>query len=100
MVPIVRLDRVSKTYGTGPSAVTALHELSLDIPSGKIIALVGRSGSGKSTLLNLIGAVDRPSTGSVLFGEADLARLSDEQLALVRRRKLGFVFQSFHLIPS
>jgi putative ABC transport system ATP-binding protein len=89
---LIALDRVQKTYGDGPTAVTALHELSLRIPRGRTVALLGRSGSGKSTLLNLLGAVDRPT--------ADLSQLSDGDLALFRRRRLGYVFQSFHLLPS
>jgi putative ABC transport system ATP-binding protein len=94
---LIELDRVQKTYGDGPSAVAALHEVSLTIPAGRTVALVGRSGSGKSTLLNLLGAVDRPTAGSIRIGGTDL---SDGQLALFRRRRLGFVFQSFHLLPS
>lgn len=91
---------LSKTYGSGEGAYTALHNVSLSIPRGRSVALLGRSGSGKSTLLNLLGAVDRPTTGSVLIGDTDLATLSDADLALFRRRRLGFVFQSFHLLPD
>jgi len=98
--PIVIADRVSKTYGSAANAFTALHEVSLRIPRGRSVALIGRSGSGKSTLLNLLGAVDRPTTGSIRIGPTDLAALSDADLALFRRRRLGFVFQSFHLLPS
>ena len=97
---LIRLERVQKTYGEGPGAVAALHELSLTIPAGRTVALLGRSGSGKSTLLNLLGAVDRPTAGSIRIGGTDLAGLTDGQLALFRRRRLGFVFQSFHLLPS
>ena len=99
-VPLVTLDRVRKTYGDGPNAVTALHELSMRIPAGRTVALLGRSGSGKSTLLNLLGAVDRPTSGSVRIAGADLSQLSDGELALFRRRRMGYVFQSFHLLPS
>ena len=98
--PLIALDRVQKTYGAGPGAVTALHELSLRIPARRSVALVGRSGSGKSTLLNLLGAVDRPSAGTIRIAGTDLSALSDGDLALFRRRRLGFVFQSFHLVPS
>jgi putative ABC transport system ATP-binding protein len=97
---IARLQGVRKTYGSGPGEFTALHELSLRIPRGRTVALLGRSGSGKSTLLNLLGAVDRPTVGSVRIGGTDVAKLTGEQLALFRRRRLGFVFQSFHLVPS
>jgi putative ABC transport system ATP-binding protein len=98
--PIVQLHAVEKRYGEGESAFTALHEISLCIPKGRMVALVGPSGSGKSTLLNLLGAVDRPTTGTIAIGGRDLSRMSDADLALFRRRRLGFVFQSFHLLPS
>jgi putative ABC transport system ATP-binding protein len=98
--PLIELDRVQKIYGTGEGAVTALHELSLRIARGRSVALLGRSGSGKSTLLNLLGAVDRPSAGTIRIAGTDLSAMSDGQLALFRRRRLGFVFQSFHLVPS
>jgi ABC-type lipoprotein export system ATPase subunit len=98
--PIAALDAVRKTYGSGPGECTALHELSLDIPPGRMVALVGRSGSGKSTLLNILGAVDRPTAGAVRIAGTEISQLPPEQLALFRRRRLGFVFQSFHLLPS
>jgi putative ABC transport system ATP-binding protein len=97
---LIELDRVEKTYGAGDGAVAALHELSLRIPRGRSVALLGRSGSGKSTLLNLLGAVDRPTAGTIRIAGTDLSAMSDGQLALFRRRRLGFVFQSFHLVPS
>ena len=97
---MIALDRVRKTYGEGPTGVPALHELSLRIPPGRTVALMGRSGSGKSTLLNLLGAVDRPTAGSIHIDGTDLSLLSDGELALFRRRRLGYVFQSFHLLPS
>jgi putative ABC transport system ATP-binding protein len=98
--PIVRLHAVEKRYGQGDSAFTALHEISLAIPRGRTVALLGPSGSGKSTLLNLLGAVDRPTTGTIHIAGHDLSQLSDADLALFRRRRLGYVFQSFHLLPS
>jgi putative ABC transport system ATP-binding protein len=98
--PIVVVRSVEKRYGEGESAFTALHEVSLSIPKGRMVALVGASGSGKSTLLNLLGAVDRPTTGTIEIGGRDLSTMSDAELALFRRRRLGFVFQSFHLLPS
>jgi putative ABC transport system ATP-binding protein len=98
--PIVNLHAVEKRYGQGESAFTALHQISLSIPRGRMVALVGASGSGKSTLLNLLGAVDRPTTGTITIGGRDLSGMSDSDLALFRRRRLGFVFQSFHLLPS
>ncbi|MDP9173775.1 MAG: ABC transporter ATP-binding protein [Planctomycetota bacterium] len=100
MEPIVILDGVRKTYGSGPGECTALHETTLRIPRGSMVALIGRSGSGKSTLLNLLGAVDRPTAGSVRIAGTEISGLAPEELALFRRRRLGFVFQSFHLLPS
>lgn len=97
---IVELTGVRKTYGSGPRAFTALHEVSLRIARGRTVALLGRSGSGKSTLLNLLGGIDRATAGAVSIGGTELAQLSEQQLALFRRRKLGFVFQSFYLLPS
>ncbi|HWE03335.1 MAG TPA: ABC transporter ATP-binding protein [Tepidisphaeraceae bacterium] len=97
---IISLTNVSKTYGAGAGRFIALHPLSLAIQRGRMLALLGRSGSGKSTLLNLLGAVDLPTTGAVMIGGTDISKLSQEQLALFRRRRLGFVFQSFHLLPS
>jgi putative ABC transport system ATP-binding protein len=100
MKPIATLDRVQKTYGHGDNQFTALHEISLTIEAGKSVALIGPSGSGKSTLLNLLGAVDRPTSGSIYIGGTDLSAMTDGELALFRRRRLGYVFQSFHLVPS
>jgi putative ABC transport system ATP-binding protein len=97
---IAVVDHVSKIYGEGDSKLLGLNDVSLTIPSGQSIALIGRSGSGKSTLLNLLGAVDRPTTGSVHIGGVDLSKMTDAELALFRRRRLGYVFQSFHLVPT
>jgi putative ABC transport system ATP-binding protein len=97
---IAALEAARKTYGSGPGQCTALHELTLGIPRGRMVALIGRSGSGKSTLLNILGAVDRPTTGVVRIAGVEISKLPAEQLALFRRRRLGFVFQSFHLLPS
>ncbi len=98
--PIVRLAGVAMTYAVGDGHFTALHPLDMVIPAGRTVALLGRSGSGKSTLLNLLGGVDRPTAGTVHVAGDDLTAMSQGQLALFRRRKLGFVFQSFHLLPS
>src|SRR3954462_7000609 len=98
--PIVLARAVEKRYGHGDNAFTALHEVSLSIPRGRTVALLGPSGSGKSPLLNLLGAVDRPTVGTIRIGGQDLSQLSDAELALFRRRRLGFVFQSFPLLPS
>ena len=93
-------DDVSKIYGQAENQLIALNDVSLTIRRGVSIALVGRSGSGKSTLLNLLGAVDRPSRGSIQIDGTDLSQMNDAALAIFRRRRLGFVFQSFHLVPS
>ena len=98
--PAAELRDVAKVYGQGAGQVPALRDVWLTIETGHRVALLGRSGSGKSTLLNLLGAVDRPSRGRVCVGGNDLSAMSDGNLALFRRRKLGFIFQSFHLVPS
>jgi putative ABC transport system ATP-binding protein len=97
---IIIVDAVRKTFGSGASEFTALHEVSLRIAAGRSVALLGRSGSGKSTLLNLLGAVDRATSGRIVIGGVDLSTQSDAELAIFRRRRLGYVFQSFHLVPS
>jgi putative ABC transport system ATP-binding protein len=100
MQSIAVVDQVSKIYGQGDNQLIALNDVSLNVHAGSSIALVGRSGSGKSTLLNLLGAVDRPTTGSIKIDGTDLSQMTDAQLAIFRRRRLGYVFQSFHLVPS
>ena len=98
----VRLDHVSHRYGESDeaAAVQVLDDVSLDIASGDFAVLRGASGSGKSTLLNLIGAVDRPSSGAVFIGDTETSSLSESQLTDLRRMKLGFIFQFFNLIPT
>jgi putative ABC transport system ATP-binding protein len=102
---MIRVENLSKTYRKGTQAVSALREVSLDIPAGSFLALVGRSGSGKSTLLQMIGGLDRPTGGHVWVElpeeeEKDLAALSRDDLALYRRRHVGFIFQAFNLLPT
>jgi putative ABC transport system ATP-binding protein len=94
------LAHASKWYGQGAAKVAALTDVSITIGCGRMVALIGRSGSGKTTLLNLLGAVDRPTTGSVRIAGCELTAMSEGKLALFRRRKLGYVFQAFHLVPS
>jgi putative ABC transport system ATP-binding protein len=96
---VIRLDRVSKHF-EGRRLVTALEGISLDIPRGQLVSIVGPSGSGKSTLLNLIGGLDRPTAGAITLDGQRLDGLSDEGLTAVRRDKLGFIFQFFNLLPS
>lgn len=94
---MIKLYEVTKSY---PGGVRALAGVSLFIGSGELVAIVGPSGSGKSTMLHVIGALDRPSSGQVSIAGHDLAALSDRQLSALRARRIGFVFQSFHLAPG
>jgi len=91
---------LSKVYRTGDVEVSALREVDLDLYEGELVVLLGPSGSGKSTLLNILGGLDRPSTGSVHFGDQDLVDLSDKELTLYRRAHVGFVFQFYNLVAS
>lgn len=97
---MIQLREVSKTVKSGDQPLTILHPLSLDIPDGQFIAIVGPSGSGKSTLLGLIAGLDAPTSGAVLIDGVDITRLDEDTLARLRGEKIGFVFQFFHLIPS
>jgi putative ABC transport system ATP-binding protein len=96
---MIRLRGVSKVYRVGTQAVQALRKIDLDIMDGEFIAIMGPSGSGKSTLMNIIGCLDRPTDGIYQLDGVNTNRLSDAQLARVRNRRLGFVFQSFNLLP-
>jgi putative ABC transport system ATP-binding protein len=97
--PVIRLVSVTKTYGTGDATVQALRGVSMDVAYRDYVAIMGASGSGKSTLMNIIGCLDVPTGGQFLIDDIDSAALDEGQLALVRNRKIGFVFQSFNLIP-
>ncbi|MFN8113525.1 MAG: ABC transporter ATP-binding protein [Solirubrobacterales bacterium] len=97
---IYRLDSVTKVYGSGANAVTALEGVDLEIASGELVAIVGSSGSGKSTLLQLVGGLDRPSAGRLALDGLELGRAGDADLAAIRLRTIGFVFQQFNLIPT
>jgi putative ABC transport system ATP-binding protein len=94
---VIELDHVTKAY---PGGVTALRDVSLTIGYGELVAIVGPSGSGKSTMLHLIGTLDRPSDGGVRIDGNDVAALSDRDLSRLRARRIGFVFQQFHLAPG
>ncbi|WP_255285855.1 ABC transporter ATP-binding protein, partial [Streptomyces niveus] len=96
----VRLSSVTRSYGKGAAAVTALDRVTLDIPKGTFTAVMGPSGSGKSTLLQCTAGLDRPTSGTVLLGDRDLTALSENKLTLLRRERIGFVFQAFNLLPS
>jgi putative ABC transport system ATP-binding protein len=97
--PVIRLMSVVKTYGTGEAAVRALRGVSLDVAERDYVAIMGASGSGKSTMMNIIGCLDVPSEGQFLIDGIDTSSLDEQQLAVVRNRKIGFVFQAFNLIP-
>ena len=97
---MIELREVSKTVTSGSEPLTILHPISLTIPKGQFVAIVGPSGSGKSTLLGLIAGLDAPTSGSVLIDGVDITALDEDQLARLRGEKIGFVFQFFHLIPS
>ena len=96
---IIRAEHLTKTYGTGDTAVRALEDVSLSVRSGEFVAIIGSSGSGKSTLLHLMGGVDRPTSGTVLLNGQDVFSRSDEQLAVFRRREVGLVYQFYNLVP-
>ncbi len=100
--PLLRLTEVSKRYEspTGAEAVSVLRDISMEIGRAESAAVVGPSGSGKSTLLNIIGTLDRPTSGQVLLDGQDLSRIDDIQIAAVRNRQIGFVFQAHHLLPQ
>jgi putative ABC transport system ATP-binding protein len=90
---------VTKVFGSGEARVEAVRGVDLKVPSATLVAIMGRSGSGKSTLLSILGGIDSPTSGQVLLEGVDLATLSDDQRTLIRRRRVGFVFQSFNLLP-
>ena len=96
---ILRLDHLTKVYGSGDTAVRALDDVSLTVEAGEFVAIVGSSGSGKSTMLHMIGGVDRPTSGSVYLNGQDVFARSDEQLAVFRRREVGLVYQFYNLVP-
>jgi putative ABC transport system ATP-binding protein len=96
---LIQLSSVSKLY-EGRRTVTALSDVSLHVERGQLVSIIGPSGSGKSTLLNIIGGLDRPTSGRVEIGGEDIARLTDDALTRVRRDKVGFIFQFFNLLPS
>ena len=96
---ILRLNHLTKVYGSGNTAVTALNDVSLTVEAGEFVAIVGSSGSGKSTMLHMIGGVDRPTSGTVYLNGQDVFARSDEQLAVFRRREVGLVYQFYNLVP-
>ena len=97
--PVISARDLTRAFGTGETAVTAVKSVTLDVHSGEFLSIIGRSGSGKTSLLNLMAGLDRPTSGSVIFQGNDLATLSEADLVELRRSKIGFVFQSFGLMP-
>ncbi|MGE7929608.1 ABC transporter ATP-binding protein [Lysinibacillus xylanilyticus] len=96
---VVRIENVVKSYGEGNNRVDALKGIDLSIQQGEFVSIVGASGSGKSTLLHILGGLDRPSSGNVFIGDNDIYKYTDDELSIFRRRKVGFIFQFFNLIP-
>ncbi len=97
---LLEVQSISKTYGSGEAAVSALKDVSFSVPKGEFVAIVGESGSGKSTLLNMIGALDTPTSGKVYIDGKDIFSMKEKQLTVFRRRNIGFIFQAFNLIPE
>lgn len=97
---LIRLDSVTKLYGSGDAQVAALSDFSMSVESGELLAVMGPSGSGKSTLMNILGCLDTPTSGSYWFAGDDVSRLNETELAHVRNRRIGFVFQQFQLLPK
>src|SRR5204862_1528556 len=97
---MITLQNVTKTVRSGTEDLTILNEVSLDIAAGQFVAVTGASGSGKSTLLGLVAGLDAPTSGAITVDGDEITRMSEDGLALIRSAKIGFIFQSFHLIPS
>ena len=98
--PLIRMEGISKLYGSGDAEVAALRNFSLRVGQGELLAVMGPSGSGKSTLMNILGCLDTPTSGGYWFAGDDVSRLNETELARVRNRRIGFVFQQFQLLPK
>lgn len=96
---ILKVENLTKTYGSGENLVNAVDDVSFSVEKGEFVAIVGASGSGKSTLLNLIGGVDRPTSGKIFVDGNDISKMNDDKLAVFRRRQVGIVYQFYNLIP-
>lgn len=100
MEAVLKAEKIEKVYGSGDLSVHALHEIDLEIENGVFYAIIGKSGSGKSTLLHILGGLDKPTGGSIYLEGKKVSDLKENELALVRRRRIGFVFQSFNLLEE
>ena len=100
METILRTEKLSKYYGRGSSAVKAVDNVDISIGKGEFVSVIGKSGSGKSTLLHLLGGLDRPTSGRVFLSDIDLYSVKEDELAVIRRRRIGFIFQAFNLVSS
>lgn len=98
--PIIQITNLMKTYKLGGETVNALNNVSLEIKKGEFLAIIGPSGSGKSTLMNMIGCLDRPESGQYLLDGKDIGKMNDNQLAMIRNQKIGFIFQNFNLLTK
>ncbi len=96
---LIKAENISKVYGSGANQVTALHRANLEIASGEFLSIMGPSGSGKSTLLHLLSGLDYPTAGSLSYDGQEIYQLRDRELSAFRRRRIGFIFQQFHLLP-
>lgn len=99
-MPVITTEHLTKTYGTDHTRVDALKDVSVSINKGEYIAIIGPSGSGKSTFMNLLGCLDKPTTGTILIENTDVSSLSEQKLARLRREKIGFIFQKYNLLPT
>lgn len=97
---VLEVEGLTKTYGTGDTGVTALDNVSFRVDKGEFVAIIGASGSGKSTLMNLIGGIDRPSSGGVVIDKKEIYKMSESELAIFRRRNIGMIYQFYNLIPT
>jgi len=96
---LIRLNQISRIYQVGGHTIHALDHINLDIETGEFLAIMGRSGSGKTTLLNILGCMDRPDSGAYYLEDGEVSAMDDDELSRVRNRCMGFIFQSFHLLP-
>ena len=96
---MIQAEKITKIYGKGEIAVRALNEVSFSVKEGEFVAIMGPSGSGKSTLMNILGCLDTPTSGKYILNGTDVSNMNDKELARIRNRKIGFIFQTFNLLP-